>query len=122
MVTKRIKRKGLSLHAGLNLVSGTHYGGWTGELSACEFDAEDMAALARAQGLKPTVLLTKKATRAALLARIRAATKALTSDDLFFLSFSGHGDQVNDGIRSSSKATTPASTRRSRPAYRRARH
>ncbi|OYW19184.1 MAG: hypothetical protein B7Z52_03940, partial [Burkholderiales bacterium 12-64-5] len=54
--------------------------------------------------LKPTVLLTKKATRAALLARIRAATKALTSDDLFFLSFSDHGGQVNDGTRSSSKA------------------
>lgn len=96
MATKTIKHKGLSLHAGLNLVSGTHYGGWTGELSACEFDAEDMAALARAQGLKPTVLLTKKATRAALLARIRAAAKALKSGDLFFLSYSGHGGQVPD--------------------------
>lgn len=96
MATKTIKRKGLSLHAGLNLVSGTHYGGWTGELSACEFDAEDMAALARAQGLKPTVLLTRKATRAALLARIRAAAKALKSGDLFFLTYSGHGGQVDD--------------------------
>lgn len=96
MVTKASKAKGLSLHAGLNLVSGAHYGGWTGELSACEFDAEDMAALARAQGIKATVLLTKKATRAALLARIRAAAKALKSGDLFFLSYSGHGGQVPD--------------------------
>jgi hypothetical protein len=43
--------------------------GWTGPLAACEFDAEDMAAdRARAQGMKPTVLLTRKATRAAVLA------------------------------------------------------
>ncbi|WP_428423307.1 caspase family protein [Methylibium sp.] len=96
MVTKASKAKGLSLHTGLNLVSGAHYGGWTGELSACEFDANDMAALARGQGLKPTVLLTKKATRAAVLASIRAAAKSLKSGDLFFLSYSGHGGQVPD--------------------------
>jgi hypothetical protein len=90
------KARGLGLHLGLNAVSAPHYGGWSGELNACENDAHDMAALARAQGIKPTVLLTKKATRAALLSQLRAAAKALKKGDLFFLSFSGHGGQVPD--------------------------
>lgn len=96
MASRTSRPKGLALNIGLNLVSGAHYGGWTGELTACEFDAEDMAALARARGLKATVLLTKKASRAAVLARIRAAAKALKSGDLFFLTYSGHGGQVPD--------------------------
>ena len=37
---------GRSLHIGLNAVGTAHYGGWRGELTACEFDAGDMAALA----------------------------------------------------------------------------
>ena len=40
------KARALSLHIGLNTVSASHYGGWTGPLAACEFDANDMAALA----------------------------------------------------------------------------
>ncbi len=63
---------------------------------ACEFDADDMAALARAQGMKPTLLATKKATRAAVLRALRNAAKSLRAGDLFFLSFSGHGGQVPD--------------------------
>jgi len=90
------KAKALSLHIGLNGVSGAAYGGWDGPLSACEFDANDMAALARSQGMKPTVLITKKATRAASLAAMRSAAKALASGDLFFLTYSGHGGQVPD--------------------------
>lgn len=85
-----------SLHIGLNLVSPEHYGGWSGELMACEFDAHDMAALARAQGIKPRLLLTRKATRAAVLRALRSAAKALRAGDLFFLSFSGHGGQIPD--------------------------
>ena len=50
----------LSLHLGLNAVDPVHYGGWSGELAACERDATDMAALAKAQKMKPTVLLTKQ--------------------------------------------------------------
>ena len=89
----------LSLHLGLNTVSPAAYAGWDGLLAACEFDANDMAALARGQGMKPTVLLTKKATRAALLAQMRKAAKALKAGDLFFLSYSGHGGQVPDTNR-----------------------
>jgi len=85
-----------SLHIGLNAVGAAAYGGWTGPLSACEFDANDMAAIAKLKGMKSTVLLTKKATRAATLANLRDAAKTLQSGDLYFLTYSGHGGQVPD--------------------------
>lgn len=90
------KRKALSLHLGLNGVSVAAYAGWDGTLAACEFDAHDMATLAASQAMKSTVLLTRKATRAALLAGLRAAAKQLQGGDLFFLTYSGHGGQVPD--------------------------
>ena len=90
------KARALSLHIGLNTVSAAAYGGWTGPLAACEFDANDLAALARAQGMKASMLLTKKGTRANTLAGIRGAAKSLRAGDLFFLTFSGHGGQVPD--------------------------
>jgi hypothetical protein len=90
------KPKAMSLHIGLNEVSGAAYAGWTGPLAACEFDANDMAAIAKAKGMKSTVLLTKKGTRANVLAGLRAAAKALGGGDLFFMSYSGHGGQVPD--------------------------
>jgi hypothetical protein len=85
-----------ALHIGLNEVSAAAYAGWTGPLAACEFDADDMADLAKHQGIKSSVLLTKKATRAAVLSGIRKAAKALAAGDLFLLSYSGHGGQVPD--------------------------
>ena len=94
--TRSAAPQGVSLHLGLNLVDPAHYGGWSGELAACEFDANDMAAIARSQGMKPIVLLTKKATRAAVLRALTDAARTLKAGDLFFLSFSGHGGQVPD--------------------------
>jgi hypothetical protein len=93
------KPKALSLHLGLNTVNPAHYEGWDGPLAACEFDAKDMTALAKSRGMKPTTLLTKKATRAAVLTAMRSAAKALKSGDLFFMTFSGHGGQVPDTNR-----------------------
>jgi metacaspase-1 len=90
------KAKALSLHIGLNAVSAAAYSGWDGPLAACEFDAQDMAAIATGKGMKATVLLTKKATRAKTLAAMRAAAKALKPGDFFFLTYSGHGGQVPD--------------------------
>jgi len=90
------RAKGVSIHLGLNAVSPTHYQGWSGELNACEFDAKDMAALARTAGIAPTLLLTKNATRTKALGAIRSAAKQLKSGDLLFLSYSGHGGQVPD--------------------------
>jgi hypothetical protein len=90
------RARGLSLHLGLNAVDPVHYSGWSGELSACEFDAKDMLALAKSRKMQSSVLLTKKATRKAALAAMRAAAKKLRSGDLFFLTYSGHGGQVDD--------------------------
>ena len=86
----------LSLHIGLNSVGAAAYAGWDGPLAACEFDANDMAALAKVRAMKPSVLLTKKATRANVLAGLRKAAKACKAGDFFFLSYSGHGGQVPD--------------------------
>src|SRR5262245_21603488 len=86
----------LSLHVGLNGVDPAHNSGRSGPLAACEFDANDMTSLATSRGITPTTLLTQKATRAATLAGIRSAAKQLKSGDFFFLSYSGHGGQVDD--------------------------
>ncbi|MEY8879299.1 MAG: caspase family protein [Leptothrix sp. (in: b-proteobacteria)] len=86
----------LSLHIGLNRVNPKQYSGWDGPLSACEFDASDMAALATARAIKPTLLLTKQATRARVLAALRKAAATLVKGDYFLLTYSGHGGQVDD--------------------------
>lgn len=88
--------KGLAVTIGLNAVDPGHYGGWSGELNACEADAEDMAAIAKSRGLGVTTLLTKSATRAQVKDRISAAAKELKTGDMFVLSYSGHGGQVPD--------------------------
>jgi hypothetical protein len=96
--TKKAKAgaRALSLHIGLNAVSPKAYGGWDGQLAACEFDAKDMADIARSQGITPTVLLTKQGTRDKVLTALRNAAKTLVSGDLFVMSYSGHGGQVPD--------------------------
>jgi hypothetical protein len=88
--------KGLSVHVGLNAVDPTHYAGWAGPLAACEFDARDMESIARANGFQPTVLLTTEATAEAVTDVIRAAATELKSGDILFLSYSGHGGQIED--------------------------
>jgi hypothetical protein len=87
---------GVSLHIGLNSVDPKHYAGRSGDLVACEFDANDMAAIAKASGMKSTSLMTKAATRAKVLSTIRDAAKRLSAGDLFLVSYSGHGGQVPD--------------------------
>ena len=85
-----------SLHLGLNSVDPVAYSGWSGPLAACEFDAGDMAGIATSRGMTPTVLLTRDATREKALAAIRAAAQRLKAGDIFLLSYSGHGGQVDD--------------------------
>jgi len=89
--------QGISVHIGLNRVDPDQYEGWDGQLTACEADARDMAALAKKQGFKSSsLLLTKAATAEAVAAAILGAAKTLKSGDLFFLTYSGHGGQVVD--------------------------
>jgi metacaspase-1 len=89
--------KGISLHIGLNSVDPNHYQGWDGRLSACEYDAKDMAAIAKKSSFETsTLLLTKAATAAAVSDAIKEAAKKLVKGDIFLLTYSGHGGQVDD--------------------------
>jgi hypothetical protein len=88
--------KGLSIHLGLNSVDPDHYGGWSGQLSACEADAEDMADLAKAAGFCSQLFLTAQATRQQVLTLLDQAAKDLKTGDILFLTFSGHGGQLPD--------------------------
>ncbi len=88
--------KGISLHIGLNSVNPEHYGGWDGELQACEFDAKDLKSIAAGKGFKTNLLLTAKATSDAVISGILDAAKELKPGDLFLLTYSGHGGQVPD--------------------------
>ena len=88
--------KGMAVAIGLNAVDPKHYGGWSGELNACEADAEDMAAIAKSMGFSRITLLTKKATRPQVIRAVRGAARALKAGDIFMLSYSGHGGQLPD--------------------------
>jgi hypothetical protein len=88
--------KGRSLHIGLNRVDPAGYDGWDGQLTACEADAKDMAAIADKQHFESKMLLTAEATSQAILAEIDAAAADLADGDIFFLTYSGHGGQVPD--------------------------
>lgn len=73
-----------------------HYDGWSGPLNACEADAEDMIAIAKSQGYDSKIMLTKAATRAAVIDSIKQAAEILQSGDIFWLTYSGHGGQLPD--------------------------
>jgi hypothetical protein len=86
----------ISLHLGLNSVDPQLYGGWAGELTACEFDAEDMFAIATGNGFSASKLLTTEATSTALLDALRNASDELGAGDIFLLTYSGHGGRIPD--------------------------
>lgn len=88
--------KGISVHIGINQVDPEHYGGWTGPLSACEFDAKDMQNIAKQRGFVPRLFLTAQATAGAVQAALRDAAGTLKAGDFFWLTYSGHGGQVPD--------------------------
>lgn len=89
--------KGIALALGLNAVDPNHYGGWSGELTACEADAEDMAEIARSKGFAEVrTLFTVAAKRPAVLKEIKTAANALDAGDIFMLTYSGHGGQLPD--------------------------
>lgn len=88
--------KGLALAIGLNAVNPQHYNGWSGVLNACEADAEDMSRIAKSQKFAVSTLLTKRATRKNVMNNIKNAAKKLQVDDIFMLSYSGHGGQLPD--------------------------
>ena len=88
--------KGISLHIGLNSVDPAHYSGWSGDLAACEADADDMEAIAKGKKFSATKLLTRDGTRDRVVAEIQRAASSLDAGDIFFLTYSGHGGQLPD--------------------------
>lgn len=88
--------KGRALTIGLNAVDPRHYGGWSGELNACEADAHDMAEIVKSRKFRVKTLLTKAATRAKVMGEIAKAAKSLKAGDIFMVSYSGHGGQLPD--------------------------
>lgn len=90
------KRQGLSLHIGLNEVDPNHYAGWEGALAACEYDAEDMAAIAESMGYKSKMLMTKAGKREQVIKEIKKAAEMLKAGDIFWVTYSGHGGQLAD--------------------------
>jgi metacaspase-1 len=88
--------KGAALTIGLNSVDPKHYAGWSGDLNACEADAEDMAAIGKSRKFTVKSLLTKAATRTNVMTEIKKAAKSLKSGDIFMLTYSGHGGQLPD--------------------------
>jgi len=52
--------KGAAVTIGLNSVDPVHYQGWSGDLTACEADAKDMAAIAASEWYAVTTLLTSR--------------------------------------------------------------
>jgi hypothetical protein len=88
--------RGISLHIGLNSVDPNSYEGWDGQLAGCVNDANRMKQIAADDGYETKQLITQKATRAAVRDAISTAAKQLGKDDIFLLTYSGHGGQVAD--------------------------
>jgi hypothetical protein len=92
-------QKGRSLHIGLNNVDQSAYEaqGWTiPVLAGCINDAKDMQLLSAQQGLITQILIDDQATSSEVIRLISSAASEMQSGDLFFLTFSGHGGQVDD--------------------------
>ena len=92
------KATGCSLHIGVNVVDPNRYGGWDGKLNACENDATDMAAIARASGFDATLLLSPQATVDAVTQHVDEAAEKLRDGDIYFLTYAGHGGQIKDEV------------------------
>ncbi len=88
--------KGLALTIGLNSVNPAHYDGWSGDLTACEADAQDLAEIVQSKEFSVKSLPTKAATRQNVINELTKAASILTAEDIFVLSYSGHGGQVPD--------------------------
>ena len=94
--TTTARPKGYAVCVGLNRVDAEAYGGWNGQLTACENDARDMARLLSGLGYEVTTLLGTLATTAMLRARIQDAAKRAVSGDIVVVTSSSHGGQVRD--------------------------
>lgn len=89
-------KQGLSLHIGVNQPDIESAAGDWPDLRLCENDANDMAGLAQSRGFSPKCIYTKDATVENILRGIRAIASVLKPEDIFLLTYSGHGTQLDD--------------------------
>src|SRR6266699_5033976 len=85
-----------SIHIGLNNVNPDDYNGWDGALSGCINDANDMQAIADGLGYQSLLLTNSDATADRVIAEIGQSATDLQPGEILFLSYSGHGGQVDD--------------------------
>lgn len=95
--------KAYSLHIGLNNVDPTHYDGWNGQLYCCENDALFYHELADKAGIKNRKMLLSSGSQGAempisanLDKYLEQFSKTLNSGDFLFITYSGHGGQIED--------------------------
>ena len=93
---RKNKPSGYALCVGLNSVSPDHYGGWSGELNACEYDAHAMEKLLKKSGFVTRTLLTREATSAAFDECVSALQQVAKSGDTIVVTSSDHGGQLKD--------------------------
>ena len=89
--------RGISIHIGLNYLDTEHYTPEVSSLDTCEQDAKDMQSIALSQNFKSSYMfLSENATREAIKSAIATASEELSSGDMLFLTYSGHGGFVLD--------------------------
>ncbi len=90
--------RGISINIGINRLSD-HYGNSFDILNSSENDARNMASLAKSQGFKPADIKLKigKPTAKEVIDEIKKASTTLTNvGDLLLVTYSGHGNRVDD--------------------------
>lgn len=87
---------GFGLCIGLDSVDPVHYDGWDGQLMACEADAASMHALLTRKGFTVQCILTKSATRFAIIGEVEALAAKAVSGDVVVITNSSHGGQIPD--------------------------
>ena len=85
-----------SIHIGLNYVDANAYGGWDGKLNGCVNDANGMRAIATSQGFETTIITDGAAVAHRVIGDIASAANELVAGDILWVSYSGHGGQVQD--------------------------
>jgi hypothetical protein len=90
------KPKARALCVGLNSVDPRHYQGWSGPLSACEYDAQDMSRLLSRKGFDVATLLTAAATRLSVLGKLQELADISMPGDICVFTNSSHGGQLPD--------------------------
>lgn len=89
--------KGISIHVGLNNVDTSAYPDLiVPVLSGCHNDANDMKAIAEAQGYSASIMLDEEATAGTVSSAIEDAAGQLATGDILLVTYSGHGSQIPD--------------------------